>query len=473
MTYLHKDEPGSETTVSFQAPDEPEADRPLTLEEQRSLAGAAPLVPPEERLDVELPPRGWANAAMPRTLFVAGLMGAFCFLAFSATLLFGGRRKVAEAPAPEPEPIAVAPDRSDQLKTQLALVGQQQDQEKPSSPTVRTTRPPVPQTAKPQPTTGVRPVQAQPIPPRSTPIRTLTKTEVKAPEPEVDPFEQWNALANAGTLRGNVEIEPAAQTTTEDSPTPIAEVKIASATLGSGSLPSMEGVGGASRNENRPSPVAPPEPMEPSIEFSALSPGALGILQRRRSTTFEASTQAEIPMGSRAKAELMTPIIWSGENINMRSAVELKEALKDMEGNEVLPRGTVFITEITNVDEGSRLIEQTAIAILYEKDGQRIQESIPPGLVLILDEDLEPLKAHRVDRRGFSLDRSISQVLGLAGDELDDSDNILGDVAGGALDNLSDRMRPRSSRGDRATALTVRAGKTVSVMINGFLGVDR
>jgi hypothetical protein len=199
----------------------------------------------------------------------------------------------------------------------------------------------------------------------------------------------------------------------------------------------------------------------------------LGILQRRSLTSFEASTQAEIPMGSRAEAKLMTPIIWSGEDSNMRSAVELKEALEDLEGNEVLPRGTVFITEITNVDEGSRLIEQTAIAILYEKDGQRVQESIPPGLVLILDEDLEPLKASRVDRRGFSLDRSISQVLGLAGDELDDSDNILGDVAGGALDNFSDQMRPRSSRGDRATALTVKAGKTVSVMINGFLGVSQ
>jgi hypothetical protein len=465
MTYLHKDEPGSETTVSFQAPDEPEADRSLTLEEQRSLAGATPLVPPEERLDVEPPPRGWANAAMPRTLFVAGLMGAFCFLAFSATLLFGGRRKVAEAPAPEPEPIAVAPDRSDQLKTQLALVGQQQDQEKPSSPTVRTTRPPVPQTAKPQPTARVTPVQPQPIPPRSVPIRTLTKTEVKAPEPEVDPFEQWNALANAGTLWGNVEIEPTVQASLEESPAPIAEVKIASATLGSGSLPSIGG--------NRSSPVAYPEPIEPSIEFSALSSGALGILQRRRSTSFEASTQAEIPMGAMAEAKLMTPIIWSGENSNMRSAVELKEALKDLEGNEVLPRGTVFITEITNVDEDSRLVEQTAIAILYEKDGQRVQENIPPGLVLILDEDLEPLKASRVDRRGFSLDRSISQVLGLAGDELDDSDNILGSAAGSALDNFSNQMQRTSSRGDRATALTVRAGKTVSVMINGFLGVDR
>jgi hypothetical protein len=67
-----KDERGNEsgTVVNFQAPEEPESDRPLSLEEQRSLAGAAPLVSPEERLDTELPSRGWANAAIPRTAFV-------------------------------------------------------------------------------------------------------------------------------------------------------------------------------------------------------------------------------------------------------------------------------------------------------------------------------------------------------------------------------------------------------------------
>jgi hypothetical protein len=467
MTHQQRNERGSEAIVSFQTFDEPEGDIPLSLEEQRLLAGAAPLVAPEERLDLEPPTRGWANAAVPRTVFVTGLMGIFCFLAFSTTLLFGGRRKVAETPAPEPEPTTVAPDQNDQLKTQLALVGQGQAQN-PSPSRDRTARPPVPQKAKPQPTTKIRPTQPQSTTARSPSIRvsTPTKAEGKTPEPKVDPFEQWNALANAGTMRGDIAIEPNSQASIDQLAEPIAEVRIASATLGAGSLPNMTG--------DRPPPIAPPELMESGIELSPLSPGATGILQHRSPVSTKETTQAEIPLGTVAEAKVMVPLIWSGSS-NTRSAVELKDALKDAEGKEVLPPGTIFITEITNVDEDSRLIEQTAIAILYEKDGQQVQENIPPGLILILDKDLEPLKADRVrSRSGFNVGRGIGQVLDLAGNELDGSD-ISSSAASGLLGELADQVRQRNNRGDRLsyqTALTIKAGKTVSVMVNGFLGVS-
>ena len=245
----------SETFVSFQNPNEPDDDQPLSLEEQRSLAGATPLALPEERLDVELPSRGWGNSAVPRTFFVAGMVGTVCLFAFAMTLMFSRRQKVIEAPVRDPEPTAVAPDQSDQLKTQLALVGQGQDQVNPSAPKVRTPPPPIQSKTRLQPTARPRPVQPQPQPrivtTRSAPI--ASSAQVRPPEPEVDPFEQWNDLANAGTMRGDVELGNV-QASAVQRAEPIAEVRVASAMLGAGSLPNM--------TSDRPSPIAAPEQME-------------------------------------------------------------------------------------------------------------------------------------------------------------------------------------------------------------------
>ena len=215
---------------------------------------------------------------------------------------------------------------------------------------------------------------------------------------------------------------------------------------------------------DRPSPIAAPERMESAIE---LSPGANGILNRRPTTG--AGSTGEIPLGSVADAEVMIPLIWAGGG-NTRSAVQLKDALNDAEGNEVLPSGTIFITQITNVDEGSRLIEQTAVAVLYEKNGQRVEEPIPPGLILILDRNLEPLKADRIrSRRGFDVARGLGQAIASAENELPRG------AASDLLGELANQVRRRSNGNGRIsnqTALTIKAGKHVSVMVNGFLGVN-
>jgi len=255
-------------------------------------------------------------------------------------------------------------------------------------------------------------------------------------------------------MRGDVELGNVQASAVQQSE-PIAEVRIASAMLGSGSLPNMA--------SDRPSPIAAPERMESGME---LSPGANGILNRR-STTGAGST-GEIPLGSVADAEVMIPLIWAGGG-NTRSAVQLKDALNDAEGNEVLPSGTIFITEITNVDEGSQLIEQTAVAVLYEKNGQRVEEPIPPGLILILDRNLEPLKADRIrSRRGFDVARGLGQAIASAENELPRG------AASDLLGELANQVRRRSNGGriSNQTALTIKAGKHVSVMVNGFLGVN-
>ena len=447
----------SETFVSFQNPNEPDDDQPLSLEEQRSLAGATPLALPEERLDVELPSRGWGNSAVPRTFFVASMVGGVCLFAFALTMLFSGRQKVVQAPVRDSETAPVTPDQSDQLKTQLALVGQGQDQVNPSSPKVRPSPPPVQPRRTVQPT--VRPAPPQPqiqtrtITTRSAPSAPIAQS--KSPEPDVDPFERWNDLASAGAMRGDVDIESFRESAQQPA-TPIAEVRIASAMLGSGSLPNM--------TSDRPSPIAAPEQMELGME---LSPGANGILNRRP-TTGSGST-GEIPLGSVADAEVMIPLIWAGGG-NTRSAVQLKDALNDAEGNEVLPSGTIFVTQITNVDEGSQLIEQTAVAVLYEKNGQRVEETIPPGLVLILDRNLEPLKADRIrSRRGFDVARGLGQAIASAENELPRG------AASDLLGELANQVRRRSNgdgRSSNQTALTIKAGQNVSVMVNGFLGVN-
>lgn len=446
----------SETFVSFHPPDEPDNDQPLSLEEQRSLAGATPLALPEERLDVEPPSRGWANSAVPRTFFVAGMVGSVCLFAFALTMLFSGRQKVVEAPVKDQETAPVTPDQSDQLKTQLALVGQGQDQVNPSAPKVRAPPPVRPRTTV-QPT--VRPAPPQPqIQTRTITTRSAPSAPIAPatpPEPDVDPFEQWNDLASAGAMRRDVELAEVQASAVQQSE-PIAEVRIASATLGSGSLPNMA--------SDRPSPIAVPERMELGME---LSPGANGILNRR--PTIAGGSTGEIPLGSVADAEVMIPLIWAGGG-NTRSAVQLKDALNDAEGNEILPSGTIFITQVTNVDEGSRLIEQTAVAVLYEKKGQRLEENIPPGLILILDRDLEPLKADRIrSRRGFDVARGIGQAIASIENELPRG------AANDLLGELADQVRRRSNGGGRIsnqTALTIKTGKNVSVMVNGFLGVN-
>jgi hypothetical protein len=338
---------------------------------------------------------------------------------------------------------------------------------KPSPSPDRPVRPPVPTKVRPQPSPVVRPSPPSPIPARTLPVSAPTRSSAQTPEPEIDPFEQWNALANAGTMRGDMESQSVAQAAVERQAEPIAEVRVASAMLGAGSLPLM--------SSDRSPPMAAPESLETGREFSPLSPGANGILQRRRDSVAAETTQSAIPLGTVAEGKVTVPLIWTGGS-NTRSAIELEEALKDAEGNAVLPPGTIFITEITNVDEESRLIEQTAIAILYERDGQQVQESIPPGLVLILDKDLEPIKGDRVrNRRGFSLERSMGRVIGSAENELG-RDDIAGRAARGVLGGVADQVRQRDrgiDRSSNSTALTLKVGRTVSVLVNGFLGVSR
>lgn len=442
-------------------------DQPLSLEEQRSLGGASPLVLPEERLDVELPSQGWANSAVPRTVFVGGIIGSVCLVAFLFTMLFSGRQKVAEAPVRETETPAIAPDDKDRLKTELALVGQGQDQSIPE-PGTRVRTSPSPVAAKtPAAQRTVRsiqpPPQSQPQPQtriittRSAP--TSPPAEPREPEPEIDPFEQWENLASAGAMQGDIDLENVVQSSASEPVIEQTEVRIASAMLGSGSLPNL--------TSDRPASSFAPEQMEAAIE---LSPGANGILNRR--PTIAGSNTGQIPIGAVAQAKLIIPIIVAGGDITP-AAVQLKEPLTDEQGNEVLPEGTIFMTQITNVNESSRMIEQTAVAVRYQKDGQFIEENIPPGLVLIVNRNLEPLRADRIrSRRGFDVAGVLAQAIGSVGDEVTGGNS---GVASDLLGELANQVRRRSngdSRVGNQTALSIKAGETVAVVVNGFLGVN-
>jgi hypothetical protein len=423
----------------------------LTLDQQRSLAGAAPLALPEERLDVELPRQGWANSAIPRTVFVGGIIGSVCVVALLFTMLFGGRQKVAKAPPTEVETPAISSDETDKLKTQLALVGQGQDQGIPT-PGTRVRTPPAPPKSAAQRTVRSTPPQPQFQP--QTRIITTTRSSAstppaaKEPEPEIDPFEKWDNLASAGVVRGDIPLENV-QASAAPPVEPVAEVKIASATLGSGSLPNM----GA-------------DPQQAQID---LSPGANGILNRRPSTA--ENNAGQIPIGAVAKAELMIPIIVAGGDIT-NSAVQLQESLKDEQGHEVLPTGTIFMTKINNVNESSRMIEQTAVGVRYKKNGQFVEEAIPPGLVLIVSRNLEPLQADRIrSRRGFNVASGLAQAIASVSNEVSGGNRgVVSDLLG----ELASQVRRRSNSDGRVrdqTALSIKAGEKVSVMVNGFLGV--
>ncbi|MCU0567064.1 MAG: hypothetical protein MUF49_10755 [Oculatellaceae cyanobacterium Prado106] len=455
-------------TTSYEIPEEGD----LSLEEQRRLAGAeTPLLDQGDLLESAPQPRSAANAPLPRTALVLVSVGFFSILGLLIAFAFGGGRdkRLVEAPPAAPEAQPTMPDASDRMKTQLALIGQQQDAlSKPSPPEVLPPSPPKTQPvvvqSTPQPVRSVAPAPA-PAPARSP----VTPTAIARPTPQIDPDELWAQLATTASVEGEVPLAatPNAPRSLMTRPSP---VLVASATLGAGTL------AGADR---------PP------------TAGEQGILQQQPVEPGSVPQSHSIPIGSYAKARVVVPMIWGGEDSALsRSAVRLSEPLLDMNGEEALPEDTVFITEVTNIASNG-LVEQTAIVALYHRNGELIQEPIPPGVIVIRGRRNQPLVADRIEPgRGVNLSRSLASAIAGVGRELGEpefvssvftgsrtvsrSEQDTGQaIAGGALegffDNVSDQMGEQTRDRQRSSTpiFTVEEGERVSVMVNGFLEVYR
>jgi hypothetical protein len=468
----------SSSAIAFE-PTEPQttvqAEPQLSVEEQRDIAGArsiAATLSSRDRLDNPPPRRGLANAAIPRTFFVLGLMGTFCLIALSLSFLWGGQRKVADVPSPPLEPLRTGSSETDALKTKLALVGQGEDAPEPELKPQRREVPNPPKTTRATPPIA-RPTRVSAPAPRPIPA-TPAAVAPNRPEPEVDPFELWNQLASAGRMQGEVDIQP-------EETVPIAtrprEVRIASTRIEG--LPNLQ-----------QQAMSPPETIDQPPELSS---GAVGILQRRR-----IPQRQTLPMGASAEAIVTMPLIWTAETQDNQAAVELQQPLKDSQGQEVLPAGTTLVTQVMSVDEESRLVEQTAIAIIENQQGRQVQRSIEPGVIMIRDRRQNPLQADRIrGRRGFNLGRGLSRAAARAGDVLSSpntiTSTIFGDgerstinrrsnsgeaIVGGAVSGLFGELAdatevPQERQSSRTTALMIKEGERVSVVVNRMMEIER
>jgi hypothetical protein len=151
-----------------------------------------------------------------------------------------------------------------------------------------------------------------------------------------------------------------------------------------------------------------------------------------------------------------------------------------------------------SVDEESRLVEQTAIAIIENQQGRPVQRAIEPGVLMIRDRRQNPLQADRIrGQRGFNLGRGLSRAAARAGDVLSSPNTInstlFGDgerstisrrsnsgeaIVGGAVSGLFGELAdatevPQERQSGRTTALMIKEGERVSVVVNRMLEVER
>ncbi|MBD3559568.1 hypothetical protein H6S82_11930, partial [Planktothrix sp. FACHB-1355] len=156
------------------------------------------------------------------------------------------------------------------------------------------------------------------------------------------------------------------------------------------------------------------------------TPGELGILNRtpRSETNSEIAVASKSPMqvqiGTSAKAKVLVPMIWSEENQADRGrfAVQLESDVLSTDNRVALPKGTILITEVDSVTSDNKLVNQSAVAVVYpDSAGEIRQQSIPKESILIRGKNGEPLIAKGMGDKGGEIARQdiLIGLLGAAG----------------------------------------------------------
>jgi hypothetical protein len=120
------------------------------------------------------------------------------------------------------------------------------------------------------------------------------------------------------------------------------------------------------------------------------SPGAKGILNRTPQT-------AQVPLGTTANGVVSVPLLWdegSGKQLGDKFAVTLTDNVTATDGFIAFPAGTVVIAFASTVSLTNRMVQATAVALVYsDRNGQIKQQPIPEGAILIAGEGGRPLIA--------------------------------------------------------------------------------
>ncbi|MEG4343858.1 hypothetical protein QUB70_11280 [Microcoleus sp. A003_D6] len=239
------------------------------------------------------------------------------------------------------------------------------------------------------------------------------------------------------------------------------------------------------------------------------SPGAKGILNRTPQTDSTSQT-IQVPLGTNFSGVVSVPLLWdegSGKQLYNKFAVTLTSDVTVDDGSIAFPAGTVVIAKANTVSIANRLVQATAVAIVYsDSSGQIKQQAIPESAILITGEGGGPLIASGYFDPGSDIASQdiltallsgvgrVGQVF--AEPKVRSSSNINGRFGGstttvesrdpqiwsavldGFFSPLAKRMESRSDRATeellkRPNVAVVNKGTPVSITVNSFLNIHR
>ncbi|MBE9120114.1 hypothetical protein IQ269_04665, partial [Tychonema sp. LEGE 07199] len=260
------------------------------------------------------------------------------------------------------------------------------------------------------------------------------------------------------------------------------------------------------------SPEAAPEASaltnSPTLE-QVNSPGAKGILNRTPQSSSTSQT-AQVPLGTTANSVVSVPLLWdegSGKQLYDKFAVTLTADFTATDGSIAFSAGTVVIAKASTVSKTNRMVQATAVALVYsDSNGQIKQQPIPEGAILIAGEGGGPLIASGYFDPGSDIagqdiltavlsgvgrvgqvfaepkvrsSSSISGGFGSSTTTVESRDpQIWSAVLDGFFSPLAKRMESRSDRAteellNRPNVAVVNKGTPVSITVNSFLNIYR
>ncbi|MEG4171792.1 MULTISPECIES: hypothetical protein [unclassified Microcoleus] len=233
------------------------------------------------------------------------------------------------------------------------------------------------------------------------------------------------------------------------------------------------------------------------------SPGAKGILNRTPQT-------AIVPLGTTVNGVVSVPLLWdegSGKQLYDKFAVTLTADFTATDGSIAFSAGTVVIAKASTVSKTNRMVQATAVALVYsDRNGQIKQQPIPEGAILIAGEGGQPLIASGYFDPGNDIAgqdiltavlsgvgrvgqvfaepkvRSSSSISGRFGSSTTTVESrdpqIWSAVLDGFFSPLAKRMESRSDRAteellNRPNVAVVNKGTPVSITVNSFLNIYR
>jgi len=239
------------------------------------------------------------------------------------------------------------------------------------------------------------------------------------------------------------------------------------------------------------------------------SPGAKGILNRTPQTDSTSQT-AIVPLGTTANGIVSVPLLWdesSNKQQGDKFAVTLTDNVTATDGFVAFPVGTVVIAKANTVSLTNRMVQATAVALVYsDRNGQIKQQPIPEGAILIAGEGGRPLIASGYFDPGNDIagqdiltavlsgvarvgqvfaepkvrsSSSISGGFGSSTTTVESRDpQIWSAVLDGFFSPLAKRMESRSDRAteellNRPNVAVVNKGTPVSITVNSFLNIHR